>query len=170
MNSTVVEILVFVLSSAAVLIGVLGFPGNFIPVIAALIAVIAGNGESFTWNWFFIFLFIALSGEAVDQITGILGAKKYGSSRAGMLGAVIGSFTGAVIGTMILPLIGSLVGVFLGCFLITFMFEYIFSRKSAAESRNAGIGAVLGKAAATAYKVIAGFVLLVLMAWRFWMI
>lgn len=168
MNHLWLEILLFILSVIAVLIGVLGLPGNFFPVIAALIAVLAGNGESFTWGWFFIFLLIAVSGEVVDQITGLFGAKKYGASRAGMIGAVVGGFAGAILGTAVLPVIGSLIGVFVGCFTLTFVFELIFSSRSAADSQRAGIGAVLGKAAATAYKFIAGFVLLTLMAWRFW--
>jgi uncharacterized protein YqgC (DUF456 family) len=170
MNNVGLEILLFVPSFIAVLLGVLGLPGNFIPVIAALIAVLTGNGESFTWVWFFVFLIIAVSGEVVDQLTGMLGAKKYGASRAGMIGAVIGGFAGALLGTAILPVIGTLAGVFVGCFALTFVFEYLFSRRSAVESQKAGIGAVLGKAAATAYKFIAGFVLLILMAWRFWFI
>lgn len=170
MNQLWLEILLFIPSVIAVLIGVLGLPGNFVPVIAALIAVLAGNGESFTWQWFFIFLAIAISGEVVDQITGLLGAKKYGASRAGMIGAVLGGFAGAILGTAVLPVIGSLIGVFAGCFILTFVFELIFSRRSAAESQRAGVGALLGKAAATTYKLIAGFVLLVLMVWRFWFI
>lgn len=170
MNHLWLEILLFIPSVIAVLIGVLGLPGNFVPVIAALIAVLAGNGESFTWPWFFIFLAIAVSGEVVDQITGLLGAKKYGASKAGMVGAVIGGFVGAILGTLVLPVVGSLIGVFVGCFTLTFIFELIFSSKSAADSQRAGIGALLGKAAATAYKLIAGFVLLILMIWRFWII
>ncbi len=170
MNNTGLELLLLALSFAGVLLGVLGLPGNFIPVIAALIAVIAGNGESFTWGWFTLFLLIAASGEVVDQLTGFLGAKKYGSSRAGMVGAVIGGFAGAVLGTAVLPVIGSIAGVFIGCFAFTVAFEYLFSRRTAAESGKAGIGAVLGKAVATAYKFIAGFVLLILMIWRFWLI
>lgn len=170
MNHLWLEILLFILSVIAVLIGVLGLPGNFVPVIVALIAVLTGNGDSFTWGWFFIFLAIAVSAEVVDQITGLLGAKKYGASRAGMIGAVVGGFAGAILGTAVLPVIGSLIGVFVGCFTLTFVFELIFSSKSATDSQRAGIGAVLGKAAATAYKFIAGFVLLVLMVWRFWFI
>ncbi len=168
MNSVIWEILMFSFSFLAVLIGVLGLPGNFVPVAAALIAVLAGDGTAFTWTWFFVFLAIAVSGEVVDQVTGIVGAKKYGASRAGMIGAAIGAIAGGLLGTAILPIVGSLIGVFVGCFALTFVFEYAFSRRSAGESRQAGIGAVLGKAAAVAYKVIAGFVLLVLMAWRFW--
>ena len=170
MNNAGLEILLFVPSLIAVLLGVLGLPGNFIPVFGALIAVLAGNGESFTWGWFIAFLLIAISGEVVDLLTGMLGAKKYGATRPGMIGAVIGGFVGAILGTAILPVIGSLAGVFIGCFALTVVFEYIFSKKSADESRRAGFGAVLGKAAATAYKFIAGFVLIVLMAWRFWFI
>ncbi len=170
MNNTGLEILLLALSVAGVLLGVLGLPGNFIPVVAALIAVIAGNGESFTWGWFTVFLLIAASGEVVDQLTGFMGAKKYGSSRAGMAGAVIGGFAGAVLGTAVLPVTGSIAGVFIGCFALTFAFEYLFSRRTAAESGKAGIGAVLGKSVAIAYKFIAGFILLILMSWRFWLI
>ncbi len=170
MNNLALDLLLFIPSVIAVLLGILGLPGNFIPVAAALVAVLAGNGESFTWGWFTVFLLIAVSGEVVDQITGIYGAKKYGASRPGMAGAVIGGIAGGILGTAILPVIGSLAGVFIGCFSLTFVFEYVFSKRTAGESQSAGIGAVLGKAAATAYKFIAGFVLLVLMAWRLWMI
>jgi uncharacterized protein YqgC (DUF456 family) len=167
MEAVAWEVVLFVLSILSVLLGVLGLPGNFVPVVVSLIAVLAGDG-SYTWIWFFIFLGIAVSGEVFDQVTGIYGAKKYGATRPGMFGALIGGIAGAVVGTMVLPVIGSLAGVFVGCFAFTFLFEYLFSERSTEESRKAGIGAVLGKAAATAYKFIAGFVLLVLMAWRFW--
>ena len=169
MNSVVWEILMFVFSFLAVLIGVLGLPGNVIPVIFALVAVLAGDG-SFTWTWFIGFVLIAASGEIVDQVTGIMGAKKYGASRAGMIGAAIGGIAGGILGTAILPVIGSLIGVFVGCFTLTFLFEYAFSKRTVEESQKAGIGAMMGKAAATAYKFIAGFVLLTLMAWRFWFV
>ena len=168
MDALIWEILMFVFSLLAVLIGVLGLPGNFVPVLLSLIAVLTGDGTAFTWKWFVIFLLIALSGEIVDQFTGIYGAKKYGASRPGMFGAAIGGIVGAVLGTAVLPVVGSILGVFIGCFALTFVFEYVFSRRSADESRRAGTGAVLGKAAATAYKFIAGFTLLILMAWRFW--
>ena len=168
MNSVVWEILMFIFSFLAVLIGVLGLPGNFVPVIFALVAVLAGDGSAFTWTWFIIFAVVAASGEVVDQVTGILGARKYGASRAGMIGAAIGGIAGGILGTAVLPVIGSLIGVFVGCFALTFAFEYAFSKRTVEESQKAGIGAMMGKAAATAYKFIAGFALLILMAWRFW--
>lgn len=167
MNHLWLEILMFIISVIAVLLGVLGLPGNLVPVAAALIAVMAGDG-SFTWGWFLLFLMIAISGEIADQLTGLAGAKKYGASRPGMVGAVVGGFAGGVLGTMILPVIGSLAGVFAGCFILTFVFEYIFSGRSVSESGRSGIGALLGRVAGTAYKFSAGFVLLILMGWRFW--
>ena len=167
MEAVVWEVVFFVISVLSVLVGLLGLPGNFVPVLAALFAVIAGDG-SFTWIWFIVFLSIAVSGEVFDQVTGVYGAKKYGATRPGMFGALIGGIVGGVVGTMILPVIGSLAGVFVGCFAFTFLFEYLFSERSTDESRKAGVGAVLGKTAAMAYKFIAGFVLIILMAWRFW--
>ena len=168
MDSVVWEILLFAISALAVLLNLIGLPGNFVPVAASLIVVLTGNGGDFTWMWFFIFLIIVVSGEVFDQIFGAVGAKKTGAGRAGMWGAAIGGFLGGILGTMRLPVIGSVIGVFVGCFSLTFLFEYILSRRSSDESLKAGIGAVLGKAAAIAYKFIAGFVLLILMAWRFW--
>jgi len=168
MNNLVVEIVFFIVSAVSVLLAVLGIPGNFVPVIIALIATLAGDGQSFNWTWFVVFLLIAVSGEVVDQLMGLLGAKKYGASRAGMIGAIIGGFAGGILGTMILPLVGSLVGVLLGCFFMTFLFELLYSGRSMDESRRAGFGALLGRVIASCYKLSAGFVLLALMAWRFW--
>ena len=162
------EILIFVPSVLAVLLNVLGLPGNFIPVVGALIAVLAGDGTSFTWAWLLLFLGIAASGEILDQVFGAVGAGKTGATRVGMWGAALGGILGGILGTVILPVIGSVLGVFVGCFALTFLFEYFFARRSSEDSARAGFGAVLGKAAAVAYKFIAGFVLLILMAWRFW--
>lgn len=168
MNNLAIEILLFTVSAVSVLLGVLGIPGNFVPAIIALIATLAGDGRSFTWTWFVVFLLIALSGEVVDQLIGLLGAKKYGASRAGMIGAVIGGFAGGILGTIVLPLVGSLLGVLVGCFLLTFLFELLYSGRNMDESRRAGFGALLGRVIASCYKLSAGFVLLALMAWRFW--
>jgi len=169
MNNLLIEIVFFIVSALSVFLVVLGLPGNFVPVIVALIATLAGNDQSFTWLWFVIFLLIAVSGEVVDQVMVLIGAKKYGASRAGMLGAVIGGFAGGILGTMIFPLVGSLVGVFIGCFSLAYLFELLFSERSIDESRRAGFGALFGRVIASCYKLIAGFVLLALMAWRFWL-
>jgi uncharacterized protein YqgC (DUF456 family) len=168
MNQTWVEIVLFLVSVTGVMLNVFGLPGNFVPVIVSLIAVMAGDGVSITWLWFVIFLLIAASGEIMDQLTGILGAKKYGATRPGMVGAAIGGIIGAVLGTAVLPLIGSLAGMFAGCFAFTMLFELVFSKRSVDDGSRAGFGALLGKAAAVAYKFMAGFVMLILIGWRFW--
>lgn len=168
MNNLAIEVFFFIISALSVLLVVFGIPGNFVPVIIALIATLVGDGQNFTWTWFVVFLLIAISGEVLDLIIGLIGAKKYGASRAGMIGAVIGGFAGGILGTMIFPLIGSLAGVFIGCFFLAFLFELLFSERSVDESRQAGIGALFGRIIASCYKLIVGFVLLALMAWRFW--
>jgi len=168
MNHIALEILMFAISAIAVMLGIFGLPGNFVPVLAVLIALLFGDGYSFTWMWFVLFLIIAASGEIVEQLTSLIGAKKFGATRAGMIGAIIGGIAGGILGTGILPVIGSLLGVFLGCFSGTFLFELLFSQRSITQSRRAGTGALLGRVVATAYKFTAGFVLLILLAWRYW--
>jgi len=170
MDNIGIEILLFAVSAVSVLLVVFGIPGNFVPVIVALIAVLVGDGQSFTWALFVVFLLIAVSGEVADYLIGLLGARKYGASKVGMIGAVIGGFVGGILGTIILPLIGSLLGVFLGCFFLTFLFELLYSGRSIDESRQAAFGALIGRVIASCYKITVGFVLLALMAWRFWFI
>jgi len=170
MNSLGIEILLFAVSTVSVLLVILGIPGNFVPVIVALIAILIGDGQSFTWSHFVVFLLIAVSGEVVDLLLGLVGARKYGASKVGMIGAVLGGFVGGILGTIILPLIGSLLGVFLGCFFITFLFELLYSGRSVGESRRAAFGALFGRVIASCYKITVGFILLALMAWRFWFI
>lgn len=168
MDATIVEILFFLLSLLGVLIMIVGIPGNFVAVVVALLYTLFGKDGQFGWGMFFVFLGLAVSGEVVEQITGVIGAKRYGAGRIGQIGALLGGFVGALLGTMLLPVIGTVIGVFVGCFGLTFLFEYLFGEKNEAESARAGTGAVLGKAVAIAYKYAVGFVLLGLMAWRFW--
>ena len=106
---------------------------------------------------------LAVSGELVENLVSLLGAKKYGAGKTGMLGAFLGSLIGGILGTLILPVIGTFLGVFAGSFLLTFLFEYRFEGKSTKEAGRAGYGALIGKVLAISYKYSAGLALIVLL-------
>ncbi len=167
MDNLAIEILFFVVSLFGVLLTIFGVPGTFAPVFVVLLYWLTGDAR-FTGSLFALFLGLAVSGEVVEAVSGLYGAKKYGATKYGMLGAFIGGLFGALVGTSILPILGTVAGVFAGCFLATFSFELFFAGRTTEESARAGMGAMLGKAVAVAYKYAIGLGLLGLLAHRFW--
>ncbi|MCG8451740.1 MAG: DUF456 domain-containing protein [Spirochaetales bacterium] len=168
MESLVLEIILFSVSLFGVLLSLIGLPGGFLPPVAALVSFLWGGSDKVSLAVFLIILFLFISGEVMDQIAGIFGAKKGGASRPGMVGAGIGGLLGAIIGTSLLPVIGSLIGVFAGAFAGTFLFEKFFSRKTHQESYEASKGALMGKVLASALKLAVGAAMLVLLGMSFW--
>lgn len=163
------EILLFALAFFGVLLTIAGVPGNFGPVAIALGYWLFEGEPRFSGAIVLVFLAGAASGEIIEQIAGVVGAQKFGGSKSGMLGAFVGSIVGGLVGTTMVPIIGTVIGVFAGCFVFTLAFEVFFSGRGVDEGVRSGVGAVLGKAAAVAYKYAVGFALLGLLAWRFWM-
>jgi uncharacterized protein YqgC (DUF456 family) len=89
---------------------------------------------------------------AVDQLASVMGAKKFGASRAGM----IGSFIGAIAGLLIFNIIGLIAGTFLGAMLS----EMLFSGRNFREGFASGTGALLGFLAGSFFKFMLGVGLL----------
>ncbi len=93
-------------------------------------------------------------GEALELLSGALGAKHAGSSRRGMIGAFFGGFVGLVLGTAIpIPVAGSLIGVLLGCFLGALGGELSHENAKLEGALKPAIGAVLGKVVGTLAKL-----------------
>jgi hypothetical protein len=164
------EIALFAVALLGVLLTLVGVPGNFGPVLIALGYFFTEGEPRFTGAVVLVFVALAVSGEVVEQFAAIVGAKKFGASKSGMLGAFVGSIVGGIVGTILVPVIGTVIGVFAGCFAFTLGFEMKFAGRTMDAGVRAGWGAVVGKAAAAAYKYAIGFALLGLLAWRFWFV
>jgi hypothetical protein len=164
------EVVLFGAAFVGVLLTLLGVPGNFGPVAIALGYYLFDGAPRFTGTIVLVFLAVAVSGEVVEQLASIWGAKRFGGSTAGMLGAFLGSILGGIAGTAVLPALGTVLGVFAGCFALTMAFEVGWAGRDLDDGVRAGLGAVLGKAFSVAYKYAAGFALLGLLAWRFWFV
>ncbi len=163
METLFVKVLFYLAAFVLYAVQIIGIPGNFAGPLVALIYLLATD-VPLTWGRFVVMLLLALSGEAMDTLMGILGAKKFGASKKGMTAAVLGGFAGALVGGMIVPVAGSVIGVFLGIFLFTFLVEFRIEEKGVAEAKKAGWGAVLGRLAAMAWKYAAGLGILLLLA------
>lgn len=134
------EILAFVIFLFGYLIALAGIVLPALPGVplAALGALIAAWLTGFTslgpWP-LALTIALALLSVILDYLAGIIGAKRYGASRAGVWGSIIG----ALIGLFFFPPLGFLLGALVGAVL----FELLNAR-SLAEALRAGFGVFVG--------------------------
>jgi uncharacterized protein YqgC (DUF456 family) len=96
----------------------------------------------------------------IDLLAGIYGAKRFGATKAG----IIGSAVGGILGLMIL----SLPGLFLGVFLGAIAGEHFFAKKNLEEAMKAGYGSILGFLGGTIIKLILAIIMVLVFAFRVW--
>jgi uncharacterized protein len=148
------EIALYVLGAAALLLGIAGvvlpvLPG---PALLALGAVLVAWAEGFTrvsgWTAAAC-VALALLIWAVDLAASMLGAKAFGASRWAVLGAALGLVVGLFLGVP-----GILLGPAVGAIALEYARDPNFER-----AMKAGVGAFLGFVLGTAVKVSLAFVL-----------
>ena len=110
---------------------------------AAVYVLLTGFAK-ISWPVLAILLGMALVGEGLELLAGFYGAKHWGASKKGMLGALVGAVLGAVLLSPLLFLVGALLGAFLGAFIGAFLVEYFFDR-DANRALRSGLGAFLGR-------------------------
>jgi len=113
------EIIGIIFSIFILIIGVLGtiIPG--LPGLPLMWVVYAVYGsltgwEDITLKTTVIFLIVTVIAYIFDYTAGVMGAKKYGASKAGIIGAIVGLIIGIVffniIGLILGPIIGAITG------------------------------------------------------------
>jgi uncharacterized protein YqgC (DUF456 family) len=119
-----VGVLFAIIGLACVASVVIGLPGTWILIGLALVIEMSDTlylaperEQTFQWWLLGVCVVLAAIGEGLEFIAGALGAKKAGSSRRGMVGALIGGVAGAFLGIGIpVPVVGSLIGAVIGTF------------------------------------------------------
>lgn len=106
-----------------ILLMVVGLAGTVLPLIPGSILIFGGallnflTLESIGWTTLIALAVLMILTQALDILSGSLGAKWFGATRwgaiGGILGAIIGLFFG-LIGIFVGPLIGALLGELLG--------------------------------------------------------
>ncbi len=100
---------------------------------------------------------IALVGIALDFLAGVLGAKTFGASWYGVLGALLGGIFGFIAVSAFGLFIGSFVGAWLG--------EYLkYERTSSAT--KAGFGTIMGIVFGMVLKIIFALVIIGIFVWK----
>jgi len=125
---------------------IFGLPGTFIILIDVILYAWITDFETIGLKIIVILVVLSLLAEAMDFLLGIVGAKKFGASKRGILASVIGGIAGAILMTPLLLGLGAIIGAFLGGFVGTFLVEYLENKKLKSSVRM-GYGVLLGKIA-----------------------
>ena len=121
------------------------FPGPAVIFAAAILhRSILGTEKSIGWPSILVLLFLALASYAIDFAGGWFGARRFGATRWGMLGAAAGAILGLFFGLpglLLGPVLGALTGEIIG-------------GKQLVLAGRAGWGALLGNVAALLGKLL----------------
>lgn len=125
------------------LLSLLGLAGCVVPVLpgpllsfcALIVLSLAKGWEPFGWVFLASFGGLTAVVTILDYLVPVVGAKKYGASRAGVWGSAIGMIGGLIV----LPPWGMFFGAFLGA-----LVGEIIARRSGEKALRAGWGAFVG--------------------------
>ncbi len=140
-----------------------GFLGTFIPIIpGAVFIVLAAVAHYFlfgmeesrfsVWSFIPMGLLLILS-VVVDYVSGALGAKYYGATKWGAIGAIVGGIAG-----IFFPFPGLIVGPLVGAF----AGELIFARREWQAATKSTWGTVVGGLTGMAFKLV---IAIAMIAW-----
>lgn len=177
MMTILVPILLTLMNAAALLLVVIGLPGNWIIVAFTVLAAWSQWNPALGWNAQFIgvpaiglLVGLALLGEVAETFMGVAGARRAGASGWGLAGSLIGAIVGGIAGTFLIPVpvIGSLVGACLGAAAGAWLFELAMGR-TVDEATRSGVGAGIGRLKGTLAKLAAGLAMFIIAtAAAFW--
>ena len=161
-------ILFYVYLLAALMLNIAGLPGNWLLVAtAAVVALIPGFGE-LTWTWFFVILGLALLGEAIESLLGLVVVARKGGTRWGVIGSFLGGIGGVIVGSAVAPPFGGIALGFVGAFAGAVAGEYMREQRSG-EAVRVGFWAFVGRSMAMMGKIACGIGIVWVIIARTWL-
>src|SRR5205823_3888678 len=128
-------------------------PGTTIILAAAIIhRIMLGSDKSIGWRTMVILVLLTLATYALDVLAGYFGAKYFGATKWGTLGAILGALVGlffGLIGLFVGPIIGAIVG-------------EVIAGKRMIDAGRAGWGSFLGNIGAMLAKLIIALAMIII--------
>lgn len=156
------ETMALIVTLLVMMVGAVGsvlpfLPGVPITYLGFFIYGFASHWHDYGWPTMVGFGLLTAFVLVMDNVAGAMGAKKYGASRAGIIGSIVGAIAGfffffGIIGVIIGPLIGAVV------------FELLFGR-TWKEAMRSGWGTFVGFVAGSLFKVMASFIMVAAFLW-----
>ena len=173
-----IAVLFTVIGAVCVVSVLFGLPGVW--VILGLAVVIEmtdtwylpeNEGQTFNWWLLGACLLLALLGEVMEFFSGVLGSRKAGGSKRGMVGSLIGGLVGGILGFFVPVPGGSLTGIVIGTFGGAVLGELSGNqRPEFRDTLKPAAGATLGRILGTLSKLPIALVVWVMLATAaFWL-
>ncbi len=156
------HIIVFIFS---LLIMLAGLSGIILPIIPStpliwlgvFIYAIFDGFKSITWLLLLILAALTALSLVLDYFGGIIGAKKFGATRWGIIGSIIGSI-GGFLG-------GGIIGLIIGPFIGAVLFEILFG-KDYRTAFKSGMGTIVGFLGGAISKLVIGVIMIGIFIWK----
>lgn len=157
------DIFLIVLAAFFMLLGIIG---SFLPVLPGpltswfgLLILHLTDAVPMNWTFLIITLFFALVIWLLDYIIPAMGTKKFGGSKAGMIGTTLG----LIIGLIFLGPFGIIVGPFAGAYI-----GELLNKNDSKTALKAAFGSFLGFLTSTFIKFIVAVIYLGLFIGKVW--
>ncbi len=160
MHSTV-EIFLITFISASAISNFFGAPGNLLIAIGSFFYALTTGFERFSLPFVLTLVAVMLLFEILEFIIISVSAKRYGTSKWGIAGAIIGGILGAFSGAFFTPLLGAILGSLLGVFIGAFSVE-MTRNSNINHGLKAGYGAFLGRIGGLSIKVVGSITLAIM--------
>ena len=156
------HILILIISLLIMLGGLSGIVFPVIPStpmiwLGVFIYAVCDGFESINWLLLLIFAVLTIISLVLDYLGGIIGAKKYGATKWGMIGSVIGGIGGFFMG----GIIGLIFGPFFGAVLLELIFD-----KDITGAFKSGVGTLVGFLGGAIAKLAIGVIIIGIFIWK----
>lgn len=141
----------------------LSIPGNFIVFLNTFLYGAITNFDHLSFSFFLIIFIAAVLIELLEYLIIVFGARKYGASKLGVIGAIIGGIGGSISGFFFSPVVGAIIGGLFGVMIGTMTVE-LLRGKQIREALYATYGALLGRVGGLSVKAIGTVTLVVIVA------
>ena len=156
------HITVFVIS-LMIMLG--GLAGIILPIVPStpliwsgvFLYAICDRFNSIGWSLLLIFGILTIISIVLDYFGGVIGAKKYGATRWGLVGSVIGGIAGFFM--------GGIIGLIFGPFFGAVLFELVFG-KDLKGSFKSGVGTLVGFLGGAIAKLAIGVIIIGIFVWK----
>ena len=129
------------------------FPGTTFILAGTIIdRIMLGPEKSIGWRSILLLTLLTLATYALDFLSGYFGAKYFGATKWGMVGALLGAVIGiffGIIGLFVGPVIGAIAGEFL-------------AGKKMMDAGRAGWGSLMGNLGGMIAKLVIGLVMIMI--------
>ena len=158
----VYHIIIFIIS-LLIIFG--GFSGILFPIIpgtpliwlGVFLYAVCDGFESIGWLLLLIFAVLTIISLALDYLGGVIGAKKFGATKWGLIGSVIGGIAGFFM--------GGIVGLIFGPFFGAVLLELIVG-KDLTGAFKSGAGTLVGFIGGAIAKLAIGVIMIGIFIWK----